>query len=229
MPCLKSVLEHSGDARVYLYDNESSDPDIQALKSCANAQPTVDFIRIDDQEAFGGLTGTWNDGVDRDQREGLSKVILLNHDVVVGPTWGSFISAIDSDNCIYGPLSNLPGGGQGRKGHQYAKSATYNGLFETRKLLGFCVGFTLGRPEIKPFDDWRFFNRDRPFGGNEFEIQKRMKKRATKSRFYIVTDSWVFHLLSMGWKDNSRYMDTHAPIPDHENSVVRRKFGEFGG
>jgi len=229
LPCLESVLEHSGDARIYLYDNESSDPAIQTLENLAHAQPTVDFIRIDDQDAFGGLTGTWNDGVARARREGLNKVILLNHDVVVGPTWGSFISAIDSDHCIYGPLSNRPGGGQGVKGHQYATSATYNGLFETRKLLGFCMGFTLGRPEIKLFDDWRFFNPDLPFGNNEFGIQKRMKKRFRKSRFCVVTDAWVFHHLNMGWKDNSRYLDPHDPTPGHATPVVRRKFGECSG
>ena len=45
-PCLKSVLEHSGDARVYLYDNESSDTDVRDLKRFADAQPAVDYIRI---------------------------------------------------------------------------------------------------------------------------------------------------------------------------------------
>jgi hypothetical protein len=220
-PCLESVLEHSGDARVYLYDNESSDPEIQSLKALANAQPNVDFIRIDDQQAFGGLTGTWNDGIDRARRKGLKKVILLNHDVVVGSTWGSFIRAIDSDDCVYGPLTNNPGGGPSGRKPQTAKSASFCGLVETRKLLGFCMGFTLGRPDLKLFDDWRFFDPARPFGNNEFDIQERMKKRSAKTRFYVVTDSWVLHHLNMGWKDNPRHPDPHDPTPSSASPVVR--------
>ncbi|WP_337660148.1 glycosyltransferase 61 family protein [Anderseniella sp. Alg231-50] len=73
------------------------------------------------------------------------------------------------------------------------------------------MGFTLGRPELKLFDDWRFFDPERPFGNNEFDIQERMKMRSTKAAFYIVTDSWVFHHLNMGWKDRPRYLDPHSP------------------
>ena len=83
IPCLESVLEHSGNARVFLYDNESADPKIEDLRKLADSRAEVDFIRIDDQNAFGGMTGTWNDGIRRAQRQGLGKVILLNHDVIV--------------------------------------------------------------------------------------------------------------------------------------------------
>ena len=76
LPCLESVLEHSGQARVYLYDNESSDPKIHCLRKLADSRPEVDFIRIDDQRCFGGLTGTWNDGIKKARSAGLSKVIL---------------------------------------------------------------------------------------------------------------------------------------------------------
>jgi hypothetical protein len=209
LPCLESVLEHSGDARVYLYDNESSDPAIRDLNDFADAQPNVDFMRIHDQKAFGGLTGTWNDGLDRARREGLKKVILLNHDVVVGNTWSQFIDAIDSDYCIYGPLTDRPGGGEGKRGIQHAESAQNCGLLIARELLGFCMGFTLGRPDLKLFDDWRFFDPKLPFGGNEFDLQNRMKKRSAKTRLYVVTDSWVLHHLNMGWKNNPRYPDPH--------------------
>ena len=223
LPCLKSVLEHSGDARVYLYDNESSDPDIRDLKSLADAQPTVDFIRIDDQEAFGGLTGTWNHGVDRARREGLQKVILLNHDVIVDNTWGNFISAIDSDYCIYGPMTNRPGGGGRDQNPQKSKVPKFKGLQSTSRLLGFCMGFTLGKPELKMFDHWRFFEPGLPFGGNEFSIQKRLKKRSTQARFYVVTDSWVFHHLNMGWKDDPRYLDPYDRALKPGTPIVRHK------
>ncbi|MCP4122427.1 MAG: DUF563 domain-containing protein [Bacteroidetes bacterium] len=208
IPCLESVLEHSGNARVYLYDNESSDPKIEILRKLADSRPEVDFIRIDDQNTFGGLTGTWNDGIRRAREQGLGKVILLNHDVIVDNTWGYFIQAIESDLCIYGPLTNRPGGGRGPK-PQMSNAAKFKGLQGTERLIGFCMGFTLGRPELKLFDSWRFFDPERPFGGNEYDIQKRMKKRSTKTAFCVVTNTWVFHNLNMGWKDNPRNPDPH--------------------
>jgi hypothetical protein len=222
IPCLESVLEHSGNARVFLYDNESADPKIEDLRKLADSRAEVDFIRIDDQNAFGGLTGTWNDGIRRAQRQGLGKVILLNHDVIVDNTWGNFIQAIESDFCIYGPLTNRPGGGRGPKPQQ-SKVPVFKGLQSTSRLTGFCMGFTLGRPELKLFDDWRFFDPDLPFGDNEFNIQKRMKKRSAKARFYVVTDTWVFHHLNMGWKDEPRFLDPHDPTPTPATPVVRGK------
>ena len=221
IPCLESVLEHSGNARVYLYDNESSDPKIEILRKLADSRPEVDFIRIDDQNAFGGLTGTWNDGIRRAREQGLGKVILLNHDVIVDNTWGYFIQAIDSDFCVYGPLTSRQGGGRGPK-PQESNVPKFKGLQSTKRLTGFCMGFTLGRPELKLFDDWRFFKPELPFGGNEFDIQKRMKKRSTKTSFYIVTDCWVFHHLNRGWKDNPRYMDPHDPTTKSGTPVVQR-------
>ncbi|MCP3848849.1 MAG: glycosyltransferase, partial [Gammaproteobacteria bacterium] len=113
IPCLNSILKYSGGARVFLYDNESADPKIVVLKQLAIKHSEIDYIRIDDQSTFGGLTGTWNDGIRRAREAGLKKVILLNHDVVVDETWENFIKAIDSDTALYGPLSNLPGGGDG--------------------------------------------------------------------------------------------------------------------
>ncbi|MCP3850523.1 MAG: hypothetical protein GY694_09840, partial [Gammaproteobacteria bacterium] len=140
---------------------------------------------------------------------GLKKVILLNHDVVVDETWENFIKAIDSDTALYGPLSNLPGGGDGNRNPQKSRTASFEGLLDVDRLIGFCLGFTLGKPELKLFDDWRFFNPEQPFGGNEFGIQKQMKSRSATTRFYVVTDTWVFHHLNMGWKDKPRFLDPY--------------------
>lgn len=209
-PCLESVLEYSGNARVYLYDNESSDPKIKFLRELSDRYPQVEFIRIDDQKAFGGLTGTWNDGIRRARERGLGKVILLNHDVIVNKTWRYFIRAIRSDYCVYGPLTNRPGGRRAGK-RQTSKRPKFRGLRKTDELTGFCMGFTLGRPDLKLFDDWRFFNPKMPFGDNEFEFQERMKMRSAQTACYIVPRSWVFHHLNMGWKDSPRYSDPHGP------------------
>jgi len=219
LPCLQSVLKHSGDARVYVYDNETTDPKIEDLRKLVDSRSEVEFIRIDDQKAFGGLTGTWNDGIRRARERGLSKVVLLNHDVIVDDTWANFLQAIESDFCIYGPLTNRPGGGRRYRKLQMAEGPKFKGLRSTEILMGFCMGFTLGRPEIKLFDDWRFFNPELPFGNNEYDIQKRMKMRSTKAAFYIVTDSWVFHHLNMGWKDSPRYMDPHGPTTMDPNLI----------
>lgn len=124
LPCLQSLLKHSGGARIYVYDNESTDPKIENLRILADSRSEVEFIRIDDQKTFGGLTGTWNDGIRRAREHGFGKVILVNHDVIVDNTWGNFIQAIESDFCIYGPLTNRPGGGK----RQMATGPKFKGL-----------------------------------------------------------------------------------------------------
>jgi len=217
IPCVSSVLKHSNGARVFLYDNESTDPKIDALKELSNKHPEIDYIRIDDQTAFGGLTGTWNDGIRRAREECLRKVVLLNHDVVVDETWSSFIDAIECGHALYGPMSNLPGGGDGDSNPQKAITPSFNGLLEVDRLIGFCLGFTLENLELKLFDGWRFFNPEQPFGDNEFGIQKQMKRRSAETRFYVVTDTWVFHHLNMGWMKNPRYVDAYdAKQPETE-------------
>ena len=50
LPCLQSLLKHSGGARIYVYDNESTDPKIENLRILADSRSEVEFIRIDDQK-----------------------------------------------------------------------------------------------------------------------------------------------------------------------------------
>ena len=201
LPCVNSVLKQSGKAKIYIYDNETNDPDLCELLQLVEDHPEIVYIRIDDQVNFGGLTGTWNDGIRRARKDGLQKVVLLNHDVIVGDSWKYFITSIQSDYAIYGPLSNRPGGGNGGWKFQKGEKPENNGLIKVNKIMGFCMGFTLGRPELKLFDDWRFFNPDFTFGNNEFSIQETMKRNSTYTRFYVVSNCWVYHHLDMSWKN----------------------------
>lgn len=222
IPCLLSVLEHSGKARIILYDNGSTDPSYPAVKALAESRPEVDYIRIEDQHAFGGLTGTWNDGIRRAREQGFEKVILLNHDVIVDDTWMAFLASIRSDHCIFGPLTNRPGN-PGDPLPQQSRLPRFEGKRSVEALQGFCMGFTLGRPDLKLFDDWRFFNPDNPFGGNETDLQSRMKARSPEAAFYIVTDCWVRHDHNKGWTDKPRFPDPHADILDRKDYHLQRK------
>ena len=46
---------------IVVFINESNDPITLSLK---NQFPNIDFIRISNQTLFGGLTATWNAGID---------------------------------------------------------------------------------------------------------------------------------------------------------------------
>ncbi|MCJ8332183.1 MAG: glycosyltransferase family 61 protein [Lentisphaeria bacterium] len=92
-------------------------------------------------------------------------------------------------------------------------------------MLGFCMGFTLGNPKLKLFDDWRFFNPNLPFGGNEFNFQKRIKKRSAKAECHIVTDCWVSHHLNRGWKDKPSHPDPYDPMISRSSFLPRHVQG----
>jgi hypothetical protein len=109
--CLGSLVTFVPEPRhIVLYINEGTDP---IFDTFVDKFPDVEIIRVDDQEEFGGLTGTWNAGSNRCLQEGCEVVMLVNGDTHVGPdivhlTDAAAVCHAD-DPKVFGPCSNAPG------------------------------------------------------------------------------------------------------------------------
>ena len=62
-PCLESILKYAPLGSYFVdYSNESNDPYVLNIP---NKYPNVECIHIKDQVKNHGLTGTWNQGIDK--------------------------------------------------------------------------------------------------------------------------------------------------------------------
>ena len=59
--CLECFMRTFTDAFIVLYVNGSNDKQTLNIK---NNYPNINYVYIEDQHTEGGLTGTWNKGID---------------------------------------------------------------------------------------------------------------------------------------------------------------------
>jgi hypothetical protein len=109
--CLGSLVTHIPKPyHIMLYINEGTDPLFDEFEG---KFPDVEIVRVDDQEAFGGLTGTWNAGIERCLAEDCDVVVLANGDTHVGPDVFHLTDAAAlnhrNEPRVFGPVSNAPG------------------------------------------------------------------------------------------------------------------------
>lgn len=109
IPCLDSLLLHTPHPHyIVVFDNESTEQDAIELPS-RYSDTSIEFVKIYNQTDNGGLTGTWNQGIDKCLDSGCEKIILLNQDTVVNESWKMFIDKIEDGLSVYGPISEKPG------------------------------------------------------------------------------------------------------------------------
>ena len=109
--CLGSLTMYIPKPRhIILYINEGTDPIFDTFE---DKFQDVEIVRVDDQEAFGGLTGTWNAGIERCLAEDCDVVVLANGDTHVGPDVFHLTDAAAMNHRneprVFGPVSNAPG------------------------------------------------------------------------------------------------------------------------
>lgn len=202
IPCLDSVLKHTPEPRFILaFDNESTEEEAKTLPEFYKGRD-VSFIRIDDQAGNGGLTGTWNQGIDSCIKNNCDKIILLNYDTVVDESWKNFIQKIINDNACYGPVSNKPGWNKvGQKRTKEYSLRNNDSLKVGCVINGFCIGFTKKALILNKYNALNYFDPHFSFGGNEFEWQGRLRKKRGKS--LVVEGCFVEHHAQFGWKDRA--------------------------
>lgn len=212
-PCIDSVIKHTTyPYHLFVYDNESTDPDRHQLQEDIESRDDVTWIRVDDQKAFGGLTGTWEDGIIRADAKSCDRLVFLNHDTVVYDCWHLFIGAIDEDRVFYGPTSNNVGNTCIHKHQLRGERGGPGGIIDAYCVNGFCWGFTMGTAKIIREARGTVFNLKFPFAKNEDEVQSlfvyNMKdgewpKTWEKNEGWnvrVVTGTWVRHWKNKAWK-----------------------------
>lgn len=200
VPCVRSLLEHTPEPRfVIVYDNESTDPDL--ARRSIEPLGGLEFVRVDDQRAGGGLTGTWNRGVQRAREEGCDRVVLVNHDVVVNETWASFCKALEHPLAVYGPLADDPG-----DTWRWQQAGEPTGeVMPVRRVNGFCMGMSMATADTVEQVHGYLFDETLPFGGNETEFQKRL--HGLRGLSWLWGATWVHHFKNHAWRGDPKLPD----------------------
>ena len=149
------------------------------------------MIFIEDQTKFGGLTGTWNAGIDKCIENECDIIVLSNDDILFDQSIHAILweaSQVKSDELVYfGPLTNNPGISKQNKPQygvhpenrntevmKYQNSDRYQGMLVN--LNGFFMVFPKHVLLANRLDETTYFNPKYPFG-NEYEWFERFHKQ----------------------------------------------------
>jgi GT2 family glycosyltransferase len=173
-----------------VFDNESEHYANYKVAYFCSINNDFTYIRVDDQNKNGGLTGAWNMGIDLCIQNGCDIIFIINDDILIDGTWRFFVSSIVDDNVIYGPITNAPGHAWINKSkrwtlkhllnHSEKKQYSNNGKSRDKDpeevgfVNGFCFACTTKTFINNMYDDKHYFNPNFPFGGNETEFQLRL-------------------------------------------------------
>ena len=207
--CIECYQRVVPDAFVVLYVNESSDPKTLSIEE---DYPDIEYIYVSDQKEGGGLTGTWNRGIDLCREKGCSLVVLSNDDILFDDSIVHILNEAGkcgtSEKTYYGPLTNNPGPTKENRATQYALSAQEK---EARKcksagslvnLNGFFMVFpihVLVDNQITVDGDSYYFDPRRPFGGNETEWFTRFVESGGTP--VVVPRTFIYHYKLQTWRD----------------------------
>ncbi len=204
--CLESFIANVTTPRyILLIINVSEDPETDRLERQLLKDGNVDVIRL--MEDVGGLTKTWNLGIERCKNVGCKSVILSNHDLFVNSSIRHLISAADkcpSDSkYYYGPVTNNPGPALANKYQRSGQALNINPhiLAMGRNLInlnGFLMCFPMHVLEDNKYDEENYFNPMIRYGGNETEWFNRFKLKGGLP--ILVPRAYVHHYKFASWR-----------------------------
>ena len=203
LDCYKRELPKN--TYIVLYINESNDPIIDDIRKNYKG---IDIIYINDQNKNGGLTATWNNGIDLCFKNKCETIILSNDDIIFDDSIKYIIkSANDSDKLEYfGPLTNEPGPAKGNQ-NQFGTSPLMKNNFVCRynnklwNINGFFMVFSKKVLLHNKFDKKHYFDPKYPFGGNETEWFNRFIKKGGMP--IVVPRTFIYHYKLRSWRDKS--------------------------
>ena len=211
--CLNSYIrELPKNYFIVLFINESRDEiTLNFIKKYENNEKIL-VIYNDDQTKFGGLTGTWNKGIDMCLEHNCHVVVLSNDDILFDGSISNILWSCynNKDEMKYfGPISNNPGPKNCLKNmcqygikplNQENRQATYNG--NICNINGFFMVFSKEVLLKNKFNDDFYFDPAKPFGGNEIEWFIRFKKKGGIP--IIVPQTFIYHYKLASWRDNKK-------------------------
>jgi len=201
---------------IVLYINESKDKIILDLMNQYNNNEAfkgkIQVIYIKDQKSNGGLTGTWNQGIDLCFENNCEIIVLSNDDILFDSCvnnilWSCYKSKDEMK--YFGPLSNNPGPknlliNKCQYGllplEKINKKASYKS--KICNLNGFFMVFSKKVLLNNKFDNNFYFDPKYPFGGNETEWFERFKKKSGKP--IIVSETFIYHYKLATWRKDHK-------------------------
>ena len=194
---------------VILYINEITD---ELTPTLSKVFPDLTIVHIQNQTKNGGLTGTWNQGIDwcMDPARSCDLVVLSNDDLFV---MSSFVHLLheaeacrpaDKYQSYFGPITNRPGPSvlnQWQHGIAPSPHDTTARLYasQLRHLNGFLMVFPAHVLTLNRYDSAHYFNPQKPFGGNEIEWAERFFGKSPTHRAVVVPHTFVYHTKLQQW------------------------------
>lgn len=215
--CLSSFeRELPNNYFIVFFINESDDEITLNLIEKYKNNKNIQIIYNKDQNKTGGLTGTWNKGIDLCIKNSCDIIVISNDDILF-------------DNCVnnilwycyenkdkmqyFGPISNNPGPKNCPVNMcQYGvkpldnknKIANYNN--NLCNLNGFFMVFSKKVLIENKFDNNFYFDPEKPFGGNETEWFNRFKNKNGEP--IIVPQTFIYHYKIARWRKDFKENNT---------------------
>lgn len=233
--CVNCFLKFFPNAYIVLFVNESKDKITLNLKK---THPKIHYIYINNQNKNGGLTGTWNQGIDLCLKNNCEVICLSNDDLKFGNSIYHIINSAFNDKSglkYYGPLSNNPGVGITCKRNQKSNRPKNLNNFicknnnKPHQLNGFFMVFPKKSLLKNKFNNKFYFNPRFPFGGNENEWFRRFKSKGGKP--IVVPRTFIFHYKFKSWrgknnKNNKRIKMAKLFLMYKRFLKIKRRMGQ---
>lgn len=164
---------------------------------------------IHKQPLSGGLTETWNIGIDLCLKNNCQVVLISNDDVIITQSISYLIKTIFVNNqqpFYFGPVSNNPG----LSAHvhiQYAQEPSNKDqpLKHTSQFLnGFFMGFSPYVLNLNKFDSKTYFNPKFHFCGNEVDWYNRFVEKGGSG--VIVPQTFIYHYKLNLWNSSHKIL-----------------------
>lgn len=190
--------------KLIILDNESNcDFDFIDTTEC-------NFIRIDDQVSFGGITSAWNLLCKEAVKSGAEVIMGFNDDIILNDSIMTLAERTVDDNTVYVPITN---GMHPAWPHQKSDGIKKDFVKNIDSVNGFFLSFT-SNFWIQKSIDGDLFVRTKfkdGYGITDWEGQELML-RVWKPKFgtsaKIIGDCWIFHHKLRSWKNaKNRYIN----------------------
>jgi GT2 family glycosyltransferase len=210
--CLESFIrELPTNYYIVLYINESKDPITLNLIN-THINNNVQIIYVENQTDHGGLTGTWNKGIDICIQQKCDVIVIANDDIVFdGSINNILLTCYQEKNSMkyFGPLSNNPGP-KGCKvnmcqyGIHPVSAPPRIALYKKQpcNLNGFFMVFSTEVLLKNMFDKTHYFDPSKPFATNEVEWFKRFKAKGGLP--VVVPQTFIYHYKLSSWRNGKQ-------------------------
>lgn len=207
---LLSFQRHLPSSHIVLYINGTTDSRLQNIRN--ECTGSVDVV-LSTTPFEGGLTWTWNDGIQRCIEKGCSTLILSNDDVIVTRSVHHIVQECErraEDLVYFGPLTNEPGNANNRdqKGLSPIDKAPYICRHDGKiaNINGFFMAFSTLTLYKNRLDETHFFDPKYPFERNEVEWFHRFMKLGGVP--IVVPRTFIYHYKLKSWRPGIVYKDT---------------------